>query len=162
MRHRQRLPLLFGFALVLCVGSGLWACTDTNVYSETVEPNIPNKVTISGTVCTDDPAERQFPVRLMFIVDTSGSMAENDQELHRMTAVQDIVQRYNASDNYTFAIIKFAGEAFQLTEDGYTDWMDHLTEAIGGLGVSIRAPTAGAATTRPRCPWLRPYSPATC
>ncbi len=120
--------------LLLLSGFCVATCTDTNVYVGSVEPSIPNKITISGTVCTDDPAERQFPVRIMFIVDTSGSMAENDPELHRMTAVQDIVQRFNKSKNYEFAIIKFAGEAFQLTEEGYTDRQDKLNEAIGALG----------------------------
>ena len=122
-------------SLLLSAGLGAWVgCTDTNVYISSVEPNIPNKVTVSGTVCTDDPAERRFPVKVMFIVDTSGSMSANDAELHRMLSVQDIVNRYNASDNYEFAIIKFAGEALQLTEAGYTDRQDKLNEAIADLG----------------------------
>lgn len=112
----------------------LTGCTDSNIYVDSVEPNIPNKVTVSGTVCTDDPAQRRFPVRIMFIVDATGKMAENDAELHRMLSVQKIVQRYNASDSYSFAVIKFAGEAFQLTEDGYTQRQDRLNEAIAALG----------------------------
>ena len=110
-------------------------CTQSNVYSNHIEPNIPNKITISGTVCTDDPAERQFPVRVMFLVDTSGSMGENDAEARRQAAVQAIVNRYATSPNYTFAIVKFAGRAVQLTADplsqsGYTKNMAVLNDAI--------------------------------
>ena len=114
-------------AVLLCT------CTDTNIYHQNMEPNIPNKVAISGTVCTDDPAQRQFPVKVMFIVDTSGSMADSDPELQRQYAVEDIINRYVASPNYTFAIIKFAGEPMQLT-DGYTKNLAILNEAVAQLG----------------------------
>ena len=117
---------LAGFLLLAAVF--FCTCTDTNIYQQSREPNIPNKVTISGTVCTDDPAQRQFPVKVMFIVDTSGSMADSDPELRRQYAVEDIVNRYVASPNYTFALIKFAGEALQLT-DGYTTNLAILNEA---------------------------------
>jgi|GEM_PF-1995469 len=123
--------LLVGFLLLVPVL--LCTCTDTNIYHQSREPNIPNKVAISGTVCTDDPAQRQFPVRVMFIVDTSGSMADSDPELQRQYAVEDIINRYVASPNYTFAIIKFAGEPMQLT-DGYTKNLAVLNEAVAQLG----------------------------
>ncbi|MBN2498576.1 MAG: VWA domain-containing protein [Deltaproteobacteria bacterium] len=119
--------------LVCCsLGAAFGSCTDTNIYVTSMEPNVPNKITVSGTVCTDDPLQRQFPVRLMFIIDTSNMMADNDQSGHRMSSVQDIVNRYMASPNYSFAIIKYGGEVIQLT-DGYTKDMAVLTEAITDL-----------------------------
>ncbi len=108
------------------------ACTESNIYINSMEPNIPNKITISGRVCTDDPAERQFPVKLMFIVDTSGEMAENDTYGNRMTAVQDIITRYQTASNYHFAIVKYGGEVMQLTE-GYTKNIAILNEAVAEL-----------------------------
>ncbi len=91
------LPILFGALLVLAVGS----CTDTNIYHKSLEKNVPDRVTISGSLCTDDPAQRQFPVKIMFLVDTYGAPQQQ-----RQFAVEDIINRYVASDNYTFAIIK--------------------------------------------------------
>ncbi len=114
--------------LLSFVAMAAGSCTDTNIYHKTLEPNVPNKVTISGSVCTDDPAQRQFPVKIMFLVDTYG-----DPQQQRQFAVEDIVNRYVASDNYTFAIIKFAGEVKQLTE-GYTKNMAIVKEATADLG----------------------------
>jgi hypothetical protein len=132
MRVRTSTWLLWLTAL------GAAGCTQSNVYSNNIEPNVPNKITISGTLCTDDPAERQFPVRVMFLVDTSGSMGENDTEARRQSAVQGIINRYATSPNYTFAVIKFAGNAVQLTADpltqsGYTKNMAVLNDAIYAL-----------------------------
>lgn len=129
--------------LPVAVALGILAegCTDTNVYHQNLEPNLPNKVTISGTVCTDDPAQRQFPVRMMFIVDTSGWKGnksdptwKNDQ-VQRVAAVENVVNRYIVSPNYSFAVIKFAGEVKQLT-DGYTKDQAKLREALASLGTT--------------------------
>jgi hypothetical protein len=113
---------------LLGLGLLIWTCTDTNVYHQNLEPNIPNKVTLSGTVCTDDPAQRQFPVRLMFIVDTSGWLGNSDME-QRKLAVNAVINRYIASPNYSFSIVKFGGGTKQLTS-GYTQNMSQLQDAI--------------------------------
>lgn len=133
MRPMMKAMRWTGLALLagLCWG----ACTDTNIYHRSIEPNIPNKVTLSGTVCTDDPAQRQFPVRVMFIVDNSGMMGVADPEMQRRYAIEDVINRYVASPNYSFAIVKFAGEVFQLT-DGYTKNQAVLNEALGAFGTT--------------------------
>jgi len=110
-------------------------CTDTNIYHQGIAPKVPDKISISGRVCTDDPAQRQFPVRIMFIVDTSGSMAENDPNTRRRFAVEDVIDRYKTASNYTFAIVKFAGKAIQLTEEGYTKNQVALREATASLAI---------------------------
>ncbi|MBW1810827.1 MAG: hypothetical protein JRJ87_21730 [Deltaproteobacteria bacterium] len=127
------LPILFGALLIFVVGS----CTDTNIYHKSLEPNVPDRVTISGSLCTDDPAQRQFPVKIMFLVDTFG-----EPQQQRQFAVEDIINRYVASDNYTFAIIKFAGEVKQLT-DGYTKNLAIIKEAAADLGFGAGACVSG-------------------
>jgi hypothetical protein len=119
--------------LGLCLG--LWGCTETDVYSGSLAPNIANKISISGTVCTDDPAQRKFPVKIMFIVDTSGSMSENDPQQNRRYAVENVINRYinDPSGNYSFSVIKYAGDTFQLTE-GYSRNEATLREAVALLG----------------------------
>ncbi len=116
--------------LAVLVGS----CTNPELYHRSLEPNLPNKVALSGEVCTDDPAQRQFPVRLMFIIDTSSLMFQNDPDGRHATAVQEIVNRYISSPNYSFSIITFADQTKQLTS-GYTQDLVKLNEAIFELGI---------------------------
>ncbi len=116
------------------VGTVLGSCTDTNLYNKSVEPNLPNKIAVSGEVCTDDPAQRQFPVRLMFIIDNSATMFADDPNNHRASAVQDILNQYSSSSNYSFSIITFSDQTKQLTT-GYTQDQTQLKEAVFDLGV---------------------------
>ncbi|RME22630.1 MAG: hypothetical protein D6806_12680, partial [Deltaproteobacteria bacterium] len=112
-------------------------CTDTNIYNRTLPPDVPNKVALSGKVCTDDPAQRQFPVKVMFIVDTYG-----EPQQQRQQAVQEVINRYATSENYSFAVIRFAGEVKQLTS-GYTKSQVVLTEALYELGFGTGACAEG-------------------
>lgn len=133
----RRLATLAAAAGILI---GVGTCTETNIYHRRLSPNIPNKVAISGRVCTDDPAQRQFPVKTMFIVDTSGSMSTNDPESRRWHATEDIINRYVTAANHEFAIISFASETRQLTQDlttgsGYTKNLAILREAVAQLGL---------------------------
>ncbi len=107
-------------------------CTETNLYQPYLEPDIANKIILSGSVCTDDPAQRQFPVRVMFVVDASDHMRSIDTQMRRRYAIEDIIDRYAVSSNYTFSIISFGGDARQLT-DGYTKNQSTLTEALAEL-----------------------------
>ena len=52
------------------------ACTDVELGR--YEPNITTEVL--GVFCTEDPQEIVFPVKILFIIDTSGSMAFTDPE----------------------------------------------------------------------------------
>ncbi|NMB75363.1 MAG: VWA domain-containing protein [Myxococcales bacterium] len=127
----KRIAMMVVAALPALAGM---ACTDTNIYQISREPNIPNKVTLSGTVCTDDPAQRRFPVKLMFLFDTSGWDGNvNPDPAKRQEAMQYIVDRYRANLNYSLAIIKFGGGTRLLTEGGYTRDYGILNNALGEL-----------------------------
>ncbi len=126
------------------IGRAAWAalllvasCTDTNIYHKTIEVNVPDLVTLSGSVCTDDPAQRQFPVRVMFLVDTYG-----EPQQQRQFAVEEVINRYVTSENYSFAIVRFAGEVKQLTP-GYTQSLAQLREAAADLGFGAGACVSG-------------------
>ena len=130
------IKILRAASLLALLGAAA-ACTDTNIYHRTLPPDVANKVSLSGTICTDDPAQREFPVRVMFLIDTYG-----EPEQQRQTAVQQIVNRYKASANYTFAIIRFAGEVKNLT-GGYTKDQIVLNEALAQLGFGAGACSGG-------------------
>jgi hypothetical protein len=91
--QRKKLVLSWCWAIGILVGS----CTDNELYHKSLQPNVNNKVAISGTVCSDDPAQRQFPVRLMFIIDNSSLMSQNDPTGRHATAVEEIINRYISS-----------------------------------------------------------------
>jgi hypothetical protein len=126
---RNEAVLLWLWAAGIIVGS----CTDSELYHQSLEPNLPNKVAISGTVCTDDPSQRKFPVRLMFIIDNSTLMFQNDPDGRHVSAVENIINLYRSSANYSFSIITFADETKQLTP-GYTQDRSQLDEALFQLG----------------------------
>jgi hypothetical protein len=58
----------------------LTTCTDTPLVKniEDTRPVFDNKLKVSGKVCTSDPADLIFPLKVMFVIDTSQSMNFND------------------------------------------------------------------------------------
>ncbi len=61
---------------VVCVSG----CTDATLakdYDEDV-PVFDNKLQLSGKFCTTDPSDLEFPLKVLFIIDTSQSMNVND------------------------------------------------------------------------------------
>ncbi|MCA9617664.1 MAG: hypothetical protein KC731_01495, partial [Myxococcales bacterium] len=53
-------------ALLLALVAG--GCTDRTLYGKVgQEPRIPDKVTLTGVLCTDNPATRKFPVKILFL-----------------------------------------------------------------------------------------------
>jgi thrombospondin type 3 repeat protein len=96
----------------------------------------PDRLTLAGTVCSDDPADRDYPVKIMFIVDSSPGMASLDPEGRRSAAVQDILNRFVASARYEFSIVHYGGRAIGLT-DGYIKNMAQLSEAFAALHTTV-------------------------
>jgi hypothetical protein len=66
-------------ALLLSAGATL-GCTDVALYliPEAPPPPFDNKLRLAGNVCTADPSELEFPLKVLFIIDTSQSMNVND------------------------------------------------------------------------------------
>ena len=71
---RVQNPRALSFATLVVVAGLSNACTDANLYHVTDVPAQPNKVTFTGRVCTDNPTERSFPLRVVFMVDASPLM----------------------------------------------------------------------------------------
>ncbi|MBS1149913.1 MAG: mtsD [Myxococcaceae bacterium] len=69
----KRLSALIGMAV------GLAGCSDAFIEPKPVEQtNIDNRLTLTGTVCTDRPRPDGFPVKVVLVVDQSGSMCVSD------------------------------------------------------------------------------------
>jgi hypothetical protein len=56
------------------------SCTEAGIQPKDDNTNIlvDNLLEVSGEVCASEPGERRFPVKIMFVVDTSGSMQFTD------------------------------------------------------------------------------------
>ena len=101
-----------GFKTLICVLVGavlLVACTDRRlqpVDDITVEV-VDNLLEIEGEVCTDPPEATDFPVKILFIIDGSGSMQFVDAPNRRSLAVEETILRLRANPSVSFAIIRF-------------------------------------------------------
>jgi hypothetical protein len=120
--------------LVVALALGTVACTDASLYGYDKEPVQPNKLVLSGDLCTEDPTERGFPVKVLFLVDTSLADAPTCTSAavpgcygqQRADSVQKVIRTY-AGPNYTYGIIRYASSLKgtpcglkNLTPDGFT------------------------------------------
>jgi hypothetical protein len=106
--------------------TGLVACTDADL--ERVPPQVrilDDKFAVTGQFCTGVPDPSQFPVRILFIADVSGSIAISDPPVmncglpqclsRRAQAVEDTLNKYPPGDGVAYGLITFASNASILT-----------------------------------------------
>jgi len=55
-------------------------------------PPLNDELELEGTVCTQ-PDNEPFPVKILFLVDVSGSMVVTDPQNVRSTAVTDVIEK---------------------------------------------------------------------
>lgn len=120
------------------------ACTDAQL--EPVPPpeveRADNKLAVSGSFCTTDPDELDFPVKLYFLIDTSQSMNATDPNLTRLDAVLDVIDLTLNQPGVEIAIQVFGAGNRVLTEhcatyNPNTDCMPGFmppAEALGRVG----------------------------
>jgi hypothetical protein len=142
-----------GALVAVCALGAGGACTNATLYDPVDVPSQPDKVAFTGSVCTDNPAERSFPLRVVFVVDggarqpaglDGAGLAQLD--LRRVEAVRDAASTLRAADA-AFALVRFGGEAQVLPDGGFTTDVTALAEAAGALTVPMPATTDGARRT---------------
>jgi hypothetical protein len=141
MRIRGAAALL-GIAVATQLASA--GCTDAQLQGvvKTTSP-ADNKLTVSGEFCTQPPDPSQFPVRILFVVDISGSMAVSDPEpvnglSRRAQAVVETVNKYPPGDGVAYGLISFASDAAILTTgpnglSGFTTDTGQIITAVPSL-----------------------------
>jgi len=130
---KRFLCLLVAVALA---GSFACACTQTDVeVKETFEvAQVDDQLMIHGEVCTAPPDDSEFPVKIMFIMDCSGSMQQTDEGDQRVEAVRQVVRRYANNPQIFFDVIKFNGRVADLT-GGFRQLSGDETEVFGPQGI---------------------------
>ena len=141
----------------LCAGvCTIQACTDSSL--EMLPPPPPpvpdNKLMIQGEVCTQNPTDLVFPLRVLFLVDCSESMEVNDPPdpetglTGRETAVGETVTRLlSAGGDVKVSVVRFSSEAQPLTAEMsaddrflsyFSDDLDDITTRISTIGETDR------------------------
>ncbi len=81
-----------------------------------------NKLSVNGSFCTTDPDDLSFPVKIMFIIDTSQSMVVTDPGFTRVAAVLDVIDAVKDIPGVEIAIEVFGASTSVVTDhcDDYT------------------------------------------
>lgn len=75
-----------------------------------------NKLAVEGEFCTTDPDDLSFPVKILFLLDTSTSMEATDPGGTRAAAMVEVVQAQRAIEGVEVGLITFGQGAVIQTE----------------------------------------------
>ena len=152
--RQMRIPLRL---LPLLMLLGALGCSDAQLSARPPEKPIPrdNKLTIQTELCLDTPAEVVFPVKVLFVIDTSTSMEISDPadpmqpdptlSTGRARAVRQVVERFRDQPGFSIGMIKFGASSNVLTDCGMagpcfiedsTANQGKLMSAVAELGVA--------------------------
>lgn len=88
-------PLLLAASVVVGAVNGVGVVGCTNAELEPIPPPVEgradNKLTVNGRFCTTDPDDLAFPVKLLFVIDSSSSMAATDPDGTRVDALVGVI-----------------------------------------------------------------------
>jgi hypothetical protein len=126
----------------LLVLLALCGCTDARLEAGQPEPPPPvdDKLAIEGRLCTRTPRDELFPVKILFVMDTSNSMAITDRESQAARALFQVIDRYRGNPSVRFGVIAFDSRSEVLTRDatgapGFT-----ATPDLAAIDARLRAP----------------------
>jgi hypothetical protein len=105
----SRLPLIASALLSLLYLLPSLACTDSGLQAiDNVKVNVvDNLLQVTGSVCTDPPQQTDFPVKILFIIDGSGSMSFTDPNAKRALATEEVILRLHDNPSVSFAVLRF-------------------------------------------------------
>jgi len=116
------------------------ACTDVGLYSDTRPRSEPDRVTLTGRVCADDPATARYPVRVVLLVDQAQGplFSDFDPAGLRVTSLTSLVHSALTSSATAFAVVGYAGRARTLApaEGGFTRNPGTLVGALSQLAIA--------------------------
>lgn len=139
-----------GALVAMCAG----ACTNAQLAPIPPPPTSPgdNKVQVNGEFCTTDPDDLSFPVKILFMIDTSSSMEVTDPSGNRVLALQQVVGTLDGTPGVEFGIIGFGLGPSILTErcDDYVNRVNcspgFATDTAHVLNAAVGAGQAAGTT----------------
>jgi len=117
---RYRAIVLIISVLLLCIQG----CTDSPPLERT---QAQTKVALAGSFLTESPDEINFPVKVLFAIDCSLSMGDEEYGIEagsdpyflRIDAARDFINEYNSNENTSFAVMLWSNTVFETT-GGFT------------------------------------------
>lgn len=116
------------------------SCSDIRLEPPDVEDDpevVAGELTLQGEFCTSPAADIEFPVKIMFIVDGSGSQQFTDQNRQRVVAVEQTINRLIRNPSTYFKIITFNASVSATptvnTGDVYSNDLNELLPALNNL-----------------------------
>lgn len=136
-KHRMRIWLAATAALV-------WlGCSDVRLEFPDVEqaPNaVDDQLDIDGAFCTSRAVDVVYPVKIMFIVDGSGSQQFADQNRQRVVAVANAIGELIGSSNTFFKVVVFNASITATPSNNgnppppvFTNQLSEITPALANL-----------------------------
>jgi uncharacterized protein YegL len=136
----------------LAVGAALIAgCTDAKLESVPNPPKPPldDKLRVEGNFCTEDPMSVEFPVKVLFVVDTSDSMSVTDPPnpldnnyTGRTRAVIDVINELSGRQGVAIGMITFNSSINDLTHGFVTDYTPADVIALTNAALSLQSNAA--------------------
>ncbi len=124
-RSAPSLQVWLGLLLTLA------SCSDSNLQPKDRDqpPPIDNLLSLSGSLCTDAPESTNYPVKILFVIDASGSMQFTDPNKRIKDAVNSLKDRLASNPSVKFAVITFNGIVRVNSADKVADnnMFDHVT-----------------------------------
>ncbi|MDF1562016.1 MAG: hypothetical protein P1V51_03185 [Deltaproteobacteria bacterium] len=131
----RRLALLSTLGLF----TTLAACTEANLYHRFRPPAEPDRMTLQGRVCTEDPASARFPVKVVLVVDQAAGplFSSFDPGSLRIQVLSAFVQSALTHPEYELAVVGYAGASRKLAplEGNFTRNPGELLNAINQLSL---------------------------
>ncbi|MEL6183820.1 MAG: hypothetical protein AAFU79_04280 [Myxococcota bacterium] len=94
------------------------ACTDVSLYGRVgQDPTIPDKLTLTGLLCTDNPGTRAFPVKILYLVDTSGTTLEAAPLGDHVRAFRGVLSQFLPNRFVEVGIIRYADRPESLVSE---------------------------------------------
>ena len=132
------------------------SCTEASLQGLPPAPaaEVDNKMSVSGSICMQDPEDLIFPVRVVFLVDCSESMQVTDPpdpetgETGRERAVREAAERLlTGQGDIKISIVRFSSESQPITaemnDDGtfdsyFTDDLNFVQTRLSRLALTDR------------------------
>jgi Bacterial TSP3 repeat/von Willebrand factor type A domain len=119
MNNKVFLSVIFVMML-----SGVVGCSDGPVLERA---QVRTRASLNGSFLTESPDEINFPVKVLFAIDCSLSMGDeemgivsgSDPYFLRIEAVRNFINEYNSNENTSFAVMLWSNTVFETT-DGFT------------------------------------------
>lgn len=130
----------------------LSACTDTDVYSALGgEPFLPDRLTLSGQLCTDDTAGKNFPAKILFVIDNSLQMSAADLDGARFSggagspnpgSIAGIIARNDKQEHVRFGFVGVSDTSRALPAPDGQHFYGPLEPEVGEALIQLRVATS--------------------